>query len=156
MQRFFPLAILVLPVSAKANPSGFEDLAALEARASAVAGYPVQAIDRRIRLARCPANVVVDAAEFGAVAVRCPALGWRMRIALSKSSDSVSASAHRTIIKRGDGVELTVIGDGFELKSQAVALDDASEGQSLRVKSLTSASMNQVIAVGPGKVLIAP
>jgi flagellar basal body P-ring formation protein FlgA len=156
MKPIAPLALIALSVSAQANTPQFEDLASLEARASAVAGAPVQALDRRIRLAQCPQDVVVELAEPGAVAVRCLALGWRMRITLSKSAAVSSAQMQRPVIKRGDGVEVTVAGDGFELKSQAVALDDAAEGQSLRVKSLATATMNQGIAVGPGKVLLAP
>jgi hypothetical protein len=58
---------------------GFEDLQALDSRISAIAPQAEQ-VDKRLKLAQCPDTPIVAPPVGGAVIVRCPALGWRLRV----------------------------------------------------------------------------
>jgi flagellar basal body P-ring formation protein FlgA len=133
MNKFIlPLALLAAPLQAQQ----FEDVAALDAQVAAVI-QGARAIDARLKLARCPEPVTIDPPALGAVALRCKSLGWRIRVPLAQARTEAVAE---TIIHRGDGVELISGGEGFEVSTNATAMEDGGIGKSIRVKSLTSGS----------------
>jgi flagella basal body P-ring formation protein FlgA len=72
----------------------------------------------------------------GVVVVRCPAIGWRLRVPVR--APNVIDEAAAIVIRKGDVIECITTGPGFAVSAQMIALDDARIGQSLRVKSLTS------------------
>lgn len=126
----------------------FEDVRALDAQVAAVAGDALP-IDPRLKLARCPEAVVIDPPVLGAIAVRCPALGWRIRVT-RRVTEAPAAKA--ITIRRGDPVDLVSHGEGFEVSTRAIAMEDAAIGQPVRVKSLTTAVISVGIAMAPGNV----
>ena len=69
---------------------GFEDLQALDNRISAVAPQAEQ-VDKRLKLAQCPDAPIVAPPAGGAVIVRCPALGWRLRVPVKASLGPAAA-----------------------------------------------------------------
>ena len=147
------LAALVF--AARATAAGYQDLDALDARiASAVgnSGIPVP-IDRRIRLAQCPQEPELSALSGGALAVRCRALGWRVRVVVSSHSLS-SESPAEILIRRGDLVELVVRGAGFSASAPGTALDEGAAGKTVRVKIPTSAMPVSAIVIRAGMVAI--
>jgi flagellar basal body P-ring formation protein FlgA len=139
-----------------AQAQEFEDLEVLEARVAAQVANSALPIDRRLKLVRCPDPAQIDAPALGAVAIRCPAKGWRIRVALVApvaTAFASSAVAVAFVIRRGDIIDLTVVGDGFELSAAGTALDDAALGNPVRVKISTAASV-RAIATGDGIAII--
>jgi flagellar basal body P-ring formation protein FlgA len=117
----------------------FEDLTALDARISEThdEGLIAQPIDRRIRLAPCPVPAEIDAPMAGSIAVRCPALGWRIRVPFLASAKPAEATT--VLVRRGETIELVYRGEGFAVTSIGVAQDDGGKGKPIRVKIPTSA-----------------
>ena len=166
----FGVAALVLagiPCEVIAAPL-FQDLSVIDAAIVAQTGQKmgqvggaIGPVDRRLKLARCPEPVQIDPAAFGAVAVRCAPLGWRIRITLVApprvpASAQTQVLAPEIIVKRGESVELRVIGDGFQVAGSAVAMEDGALGAGIRVKSPTSKTPVTATIVGPAAVKISP
>ena len=143
MTTKFRRAILIaacLPAPALAQP--VQDIAALEARLVAALdadigapGGPVAPIDRRLKLATCPAPVTIDPPALGAVALRCPALGWRIRVPLVREAQAAPVAKAMPIVKRGDPVEIVAEEASFSVSAQAIAQEDGAQGQRIRVKT---------------------
>ena len=74
----------------------------------------------------------------GAVIVRCPAVGWRLRVPVKASLDQ--AATAEIVIRKGEMVECVSDGQGFAVSTTMMALEDAAVGQPVRVKSLTSST----------------
>jgi len=135
--RILP-GLAALFLAAKAMAGGYQDLDALDARiASTVgdSGTPVP-VDRRIRLGQCPQEPEISPPSGGALAVRCPTLGWKIRVAVSSAESSGSPA--EILIRRGDLVELVVKGAGFSASAPGTALDEGAAGKTVRVKIPTS------------------
>ena len=58
------------------------------------------------------------------------------------------------MIEKGQTVRLVLAGENFRINASGKALEDASEGQRLRVENLSSSQVVEGIATGPGKVEI--
>jgi flagella basal body P-ring formation protein FlgA len=135
--------------------AGYQNLDALDARiASTVqgAGTPVP-IDRRIRLAQCPEQPEVSPLTGGSVAVRCPTLGWKLRVAVSSAAEPSGIPAE-ILVRRGDLVELVFKGAGFSASAPGTALDEGAAGKTVRVKIPTSPMPVSAIVVHAGLVAI--
>lgn len=149
-------AAMLLGGTAQAIVPQFEDLNLLQARIGAYLGQngadasQVQPLDQRLRLARCPEPATIDMAVRGELVVRCPAIGWRLRVPVSVQLAAQSA----IVIRRGDNVELAVGGNGFSVVSNAIAMEDGREGGFVRVKSPTGTATVTGRVAGPGKVAI--
>lgn len=141
------LLLMLLLTAAPLAAQQFEDVGALDRHVAATVPDALP-IDPRLKLARCPEPIIVDPPALGAVAVRCRVLGWRIRVPLAIRDAEVAAIA----IRRGDPVDLVSRGDGFEVSTRAVALEDAAPGKPVRVKSLTTAAVSVGIAISPGNV----
>ncbi len=145
------LGVVAAPAGAVAGPGGFEDIAKLESRVVAALdadigqiGGPVAPIDRRLKLASCPAPVVIDPPALGALPLRCEALGWRIRVPLVRIPGATPAMqaaaaapppATPIVIKRGDPVQLVSGAQGFSVSTAGVAQDDGHAGGVVRVKT---------------------
>jgi flagellar basal body P-ring formation protein FlgA len=120
---------------AAALPATFEDLELLDDRVLIVAPQ-AGAIDKRLKLAQCPDDPIIAPPVGGSVTVRCPALGWRVRVPLKPPTLAVETG--ETVIRKGEMVECVSGGPGFAVSTMMLALDDAAAGQLVRVKSPTS------------------
>lgn len=126
-----PLLFLV------ASNAQFEDLEILDERIQTEVGVEAEPVDKRLKIAQCPADpIIAPAVDSAAVVVRCPALGWRLRVPVRASS--AVAQSETYVIRKGDLVECISGGPGFSVTTRMIALDNAAVGQSLRVKSPTS------------------
>lgn len=143
-----------LVIAATTAPS-FQDLAALDARVAAVAapGAAVP-IDKRIKLAPCPNEPEVSLPAAGAVAVRCAALGWKLRVALTGAAAAQGEPA-APLIRRGDTIEIVARGGGYSVSSAGTALEDGAPGASIRVKIPTSPSPVTAVVARAGVASIA-
>ncbi|MEY3658741.1 MAG: hypothetical protein RL425_1502 [Pseudomonadota bacterium] len=137
------LASLAL-LSAASGP--FEDLDALDRQVAAIA--PAQPIDRRLKLRRCPAPVVIEPFGGRGLSVSCAAIGWRIFVATAPMN---TPSQGPLDIRRGDVVSLQVPGEGFVISTSATALDDARAGQMLRLKMARDSAVISAEATGAGQ-----
>jgi flagellar basal body P-ring formation protein FlgA len=119
-------------------------------------GGATGSIDQRLRLQKCPSSVLVDQPLYDAIAIRCPSLGWRIRVPLVAKTRPVSATESPSIslVHRGDVVELVYDGPGFAATTSAVALDEASEGKAIRVRTAVSATPISATVSRAGEVRI--
>jgi flagella basal body P-ring formation protein FlgA len=147
--------LAALFLAARAMATGYQDLDALDARIASTlpsSGTPVP-IDRRIRLAQCPEEPEISPLSGQAIAVRCPALGWRIRVAVSSDAQT-SGSPADILVRRGDLVDLVVRGAGFSASAPGTALDEGAAGKTVRVKIPTSPVPVSAVVVRAGVVAI--
>ncbi|PTQ08150.1 flagellar protein [Sphingomonas oleivorans] len=144
MKRLFTIVagLAALPAPAMAAP--FQDLDALERRLLialgadiGMPGGPIAPIDRRMKLAPCPSPVTIDPPLLGAVALRCPTAGWRIRVPLMRAATAAAPAAESrpvALVRRGDPVELFAGSGSFSVSAQAIAQEDGARGARIRVK----------------------
>lgn len=143
MTTIFRRAVILaacLPASAMAQP--VQDIAALETRLLTALdagigepGGPAAPIDRRLKLAPCPKAVEIDPPALGAVALRCPAAGWRIRVPLVRAAALAAPVKAAPVVRRGDPVEIVAESASFSVSAQAVAQEDGAPGDRIRVKT---------------------
>lgn len=143
--------MLVLIFALLTTPHQFEDLEILDERIQAE-NVSAEPVDKRLKLAQCPAEPIVSPAVGDAVVVRCPALGWRLRVPVSAASNAAENS--QIVIRKGDLIECISGGPGFSVSTQLIAMDDARVGQSLRVKSPTSSVFLTAVAKSQGQATL--
>jgi flagella basal body P-ring formation protein FlgA len=107
-------------------------------------GGPTRPIDRRLKLAPCPAPATFEPPVLGAATIRCEPLGWRIRVPLLRAQplaitqpqgQQAQAAKPEPIIRKGDQVELTASSGGFTVSTVAVAQQDGAPGDRIRVRS---------------------
>ncbi|GAA3894124.1 hypothetical protein GCM10022276_11660 [Sphingomonas limnosediminicola] len=130
---------MTIATATSAAPA-YQDFDALDARIASLAGSATAVpIDRRIKLVPCPEEPEISGPAGGALTVRCPALGWRIRVAVTGTSGT-AGPASSVLVHRGDAVELVAHGDGYSVSSVGVALEEGPVGGAIRVKIPTSPS----------------
>lgn len=139
--------MISLILSLAAAPIPFENLANLDERIQ-VHAADAEPVDKRLKLAQCPDSPIIAPAVGGVVVVRCPAIGWRLRVPVRAPAEGPETA--QIVIRKGDMVECVSGGPGFAVSTQMIALDDAFVGQPLRVKSMTSAVPMTAIATARG------
>ncbi len=144
-------AMILLPAPAMA--AGLQNLDALERRLVIALGAdigqpggPTVPLDRRLKLAACPSDVLIDPPALGAATLRCAEIGWRIRVPLVRGGNAPaprgSASAGQPVqqqrmapvIRRGDPVDLVAGDAGFAVSSQVIAEQDGGPGDRIRVR----------------------
>lgn len=148
-----PITFLLplLAIAAPAISAPFQNLDALESRLINALGAGVgepgglaAPIDRRMKLATCPQPVTIDPPAMGAIALRCPTIGWRIRVPIQRlqgaSAASYSAVAQpfakaEPVVRRGDPVDLVAETGGFSVSVTATAQEDGAAGARIRVKT---------------------
>jgi flagella basal body P-ring formation protein FlgA len=157
---FRALALAAVTAAAPAVAETFENIDRLEARLIGALdanigepGGPAAPIDRRLRLAPCPQPATIDPPALGAVALRCPAVGWRIRVPLVRTGSASPMMAKAApVVRRGDPVELTAGSRGFSVSAQAIAQEDGSTGDRIRIKTDPKSAPIFAEVVAPGIV----
>ena len=143
-----PLLALLAAPAAAATPQ-FQNIDALEARLVNALGAnigepggPAAPIDRRLKLAACPATVQIDPPVMGAIALRCAPLNWRIRVPIQRLGNaqnvamgSVMGAKADPVVRRGDPVDLIAETNGFSVSVSAIAQEDGAPGSRIRVKA---------------------
>ena len=159
-RRFLP-ALLLIGTAAQAQ--GFEDLDALDRKVVATLGAgfgepggPARPIDKRLKLAACPAPALIDPPAMGAVLVRCEPLGWRVRVGLARPAAAFGQAVEKAepIIRKGDQVELTASTGSFSVSTVAIAEQDGAPGDRIRVKSDTKKGAVIGMVTADGRVAL--
>lgn len=139
--------MISLFISLATATTPFENLAILDERIQ-VHVANAEPVDKRLKLAQCPDSPIIAPAVGGVVVVRCPAVGWRLRVPVRAPEAELETA--QIVIRKGDMVECVAGGNGFAVSTQMIALDDAFVGQPLRVKSMTSPVPMTAIAAARG------
>lgn len=125
-------------------------------------GGPMAPVDRRLRLAACPATPSVDGPVFGAAIVKCDALGWRIRVPLvaggaaaasgpvARYAPSARAAPREAAVKKGDPVQLMAGNAAFSVSRMMVADEDGAVGETIRVREDRKSApiLAQVVEMG--------
>jgi flagella basal body P-ring formation protein FlgA len=95
---------------------------------------------------------------MGAVALRCPSVGWRIRVPLQRlqgatggtmiASGAGNAAPVKAdpVVRRGDPVDLIAETGGFSVSVSATAQEDGLPGARIRVKTQADArSQGQIL-----------
>lgn len=157
MARPLFAALLLSASPTSANAQAVEDLDRLDVRIEALTGAApgqpggaIAPVDRRLKLAACPQPASIEWAGSDALAVRCAAIGWRLRVGVAAAGGR-QAKAELSV-HRGDTVEVSVAGDAFDVTTTALALDDGAVGASVRLKMGATGTQSSAIVTGPGTV----
>ncbi len=112
-------------------------------------GGPVAPLDRRLKLAACPAVPEVSGPVFGAAMIECKAQGWRIRVPLAPGgqgatplasvrnasfSRPAAPVARQIAVKRGDPVQLVAGGPSFTVSKMMIADEDGAVGDMISVR----------------------
>lgn len=145
MPTIFRRALLISAlIAVPAFGQSFENLDRLDSRIAAALGAgigdpggAVTPLDRRLRLAACPSPATIGAPAMGAVAVSCPALGWRIRVPLAGGGAAAEVAQQRAepVIRRGDQVELVALARSFSVSTLGIAEQDGAPGDRIRVRT---------------------
>ena len=168
----FAAATLAAPLFAQSALPPAQDLEQLERMVVATLGAeigapggPMAPIDRRMRLAACPNGIQIDPPSPGAVTVRCPTSGWRIRVPLTRNGSMASATyggsygggpqaqaLANAAVRRGDPVQLIAQGSAFSISTDATAMEDANIGGRVRVTTPNKGGVMFAEVVDIGKV----
>src|SRR3546814_15539549 len=87
------LAGLAVAIPTPTAHQRYGDWQAIDNRTAIVAGAmrrTAAPVDRRIKLQRCPEQATITAIDAQTLAVRCPSLGWRVRVPMAGGADAAS------------------------------------------------------------------
>jgi len=86
--------------------------------------------------------VQIDPPAMGAVALRCAAANWRIRVAIARLSGTQGTGAAAAyavkaepVVRRGDPVDLIAESRGFSVSLTAIAQEDGAPGSRIRIKA---------------------
>lgn len=160
MRTFRPVLLALtalMPLSVLAAP--LTDLAMIDNSVAAFTGQPIgvpggaaQPVDRRLRLAACNAPLALSwyGSQQTSVLVSCPDMGsWRVFVPVKEARRDAPAAI---AVARGEGVTITVAGEGFSVSQPGEALDAGAVGAWIRVRTSAKADPLRARVVRPGLV----
>lgn len=157
----FPLTLSAFMAGAPLHAAigGATNLAAIDTAVAAFTGQPIgvpggaaQPVDRRLRLAACaaPFALVWHGTAQTSVLVSCPdAGGWRIFVPVTQARREEPAAI---AVARGEGVTITVAGEGFSVSQPGEALDAGAVGAWIRVRTSAKADPVRARILRPGLV----
>jgi flagella basal body P-ring formation protein FlgA len=154
------IAIPALPISTASAQQATEDWQTIDALTQMVAGAmgrTATPIDRRIKLARCPEQASVTALDAQTLAVRCPSLGWRLRVPMTGPAGAVSTAAgyaapsSTPAIRRGDAVRVSIETESFSVSYSATATQDGRVGETIALRGTDPKNLMSAVVTGPGR-----
>ena len=163
------VALSVASAPARAQ-AGLQDLNQIDVMVAAAMGAEIgqpggarAPVDRRLKLKACPGPLEVSGPDMNAAAVRCNAIGWRIRVPLmltSPTSSVVNVSSRgqqpvaQEAVKRGEPILLTVERPTFTLSRVMVADKDGNVGDVIPVREGPREKPIFVRITEPGKATI--
>ena len=155
--------IAAAPPAAQAQQA-MQDWQTIDMLTQAVAGAMGRTavpIDPRIKLARCPEQPAITAIDGHALAVRCPSLGWRLRVPMQGAAAEPSArfvpaatpapAAAAPVIRRGDNVRVSIDTASFSISYAAVATQDGRVGETIALRGADAKNLLSATVTGPGR-----
>lgn len=171
MRRAMIASLALLTVSAPAATAQqvHQDWQTIDMLTQAIAGAmgrTAAPIDRRIKLAACPEQPSITAMDAQTLAVRCPSLGWRLRVpmmggatgggAMAEPAASAAArpAAGAPVIRRGDNVRVSIDSANFSVSYAAVATQDGRIGETIALRGNDAKNLLSATVTGPGRARI--
>jgi len=162
----FAIGALAVAMPAEATgQAASEDWQTIDVLTAMVAnamGRTATPIDRRIKLARCPEQASVTAIDSSALAVRCPSLGWRLRVPMTGPAGVSAAggfvakpAAATPVVRRGDNVRVTIDTESFSISYAATATQDGRVGDLIALRGSDAKSALSAVVTGPGRARLA-
>lgn len=160
------LALLAAAAPAASAEQAAQDWQTIDMLTQAVAGAMGRTavpIDRRIKLARCPEQPAISALDAQALAVRCPSLGWRLRVPMLGEASATAAAmpvpaarpaAAAPVIRRGDNVRVSIDTASFSVGYSAVATQDGRVGDTIALRGTDAKNLLSATVTGPGRARI--
>lgn len=153
------LAVAGAPaVGAQQATEDWQTIDELTAMVANALGRTATPIDRRIKLARCPEQASVTAIDAHALAVRCPSLGWRLRVPMTGPAGAAPAATGTVrpptsapVVRRGDNVRVTIDTQSYSVSYTAVAAEDGRVGETIGLRGSDAKSMLSAMVTGPGR-----
>lgn len=137
----FALSLAVLAAPAAALGAAYADLTAIDRQVAAFTGAAqgqpggaVLPVDRRLRLTSCASQLLVGwhTQRRETVLVQCPdAGGWRVFVPVMAAQGMAAAAP---AVMRGEGVTVSVTGDGFTVSQPGEAMEPGAVGAWIRVR----------------------
>lgn len=160
--RHLALLGVLASTTAVAQPA-FEDLDRLDRRVTAALGAdvgepggPLRPIDRRLRLAACPAQATISVPQPSAAVIECRPLGWRINVPLSVAViDRAARTPREPVVRKGELVEVVADGGSFTVSTVAVAQQDGAAGEMIRLRADGRAAPIVAEVQSPGRAVIA-
>ena len=123
------------------------------------AGGARQAIDRRLRLKKCPQRPVIEKRDKSLALIRCEPLNWRISVALAGQDNGDqgplrSQVKSQVMVKRGQPVLLIVHKNGFMVSRQMQADRTGSLGDIIPVRATRKATPVMAEIIGEGRVVL--
>ena len=161
-------AALASPLSQARAGEALQDLDQLDILVAAAMGAEIgepggarAPIDRRLKLEACPETPQIAGPDLNAAAVRCNALGWRIRVPLNLTESAKAANAQgrnrvagEAAVKRGEPILLTVERPSFTLSRVMVADKDGRVGEVIPVRDTPRGTPIFVRITEPGMATI--
>ena len=133
------IGLALMPAGAMAQIGAYADLAAIDNEVAQFTGKSIgQAggaqlpVDRRLRLRGCGTPLMLSwrGPRHDTVTVECPdAGGWHVFVPVRVVETGAVA------VMRGEGVTVTVVGDGFSVSQPGEALEGGAVGDWIRVRA---------------------
>lgn len=169
-----PAIAAPVPAMAQALAQGMQNLTEIDILVAATMGAEVgqpggarALVDRRLKLKACPVALEITGPDMGAAAVRCPTLGWRIRVPLDLAAAPTQAAAPRApqprgamaalgedAVKRGEPILLSVDRPMFSLSRVMIADKDGRVGEVIPVRDDPKGRPIFVRIIEPGRATI--
>jgi len=163
------LAAISVAVPAANAQQRYEDWQAIDNLTAIVAGAmgrTAAPVDRRIKLQRCPEQATITAIDAQTLAVRCPSLGWRVRVPMAGGADAVPgvvpyaapasyARPAAPVIHRGDTVRVSIETESFAIHYSATATEEGRVGDTIALRGTDNRRVLSAVVTGPGRARIA-
>ena len=148
-------------VGAQQATEDWQTIDALTATVANALGRTATPIDRRIKLARCPEQASIAVIDAHTLAVRCDALGWRLRVPMTGPAGAAPAAANYArpaasapVIRRGDNVRVTIDTQSYSISYAAIAAEDGRVGETIALKGEDNKSKLSATVTGPGRAVL--
>lgn len=148
--------------SAQQAHQDWQTIDALTAMVANALGRTATPVDRRIKLARCPEQASVTAIDANTLAVRCAALGWRLRVPMTGPAADAAPfaaslarpAAEAPVVRRGDNVRVSIDTESFSIGYAAIATEDGRVGETIALRGNDAKSTLSATVTGPGRARI--
>lgn len=112
------------------------------------------AIDRRLKLKKCPEAPVLEKRNESLAMIHCAPLDWRISVPLVRSEEGRHGSASQEMVKRGQTIMLVVQKNGFEISRQMQADRSGGLGDIIPVRTTRRARPIMAEIIGEGRVTL--
>lgn len=136
-------------------PALDQQLAVFLGKEQGEVGGARQAIDRRLKLKKCPGSPVIEKRSERLALIRCESLNWRISVALVwQANGGQRMTKSQMLIKRGQPVLLVARKNGFMISRQMQADRKGGLGDIIPVRATRRSQAIMAEIIGEGRVAL--